>query len=430
MKILGICREVKNKWERRVPLNPEAVKKLVDMGIRVQVEPSKIRIYNDLDYLNAGAELKDDLSECDLVVGVKEIPPDKIIPGKSHLFFSHTIKGQDYNMPLLKKFLDTKTTLIDYERIVDKEGRRLIFFGDFAGKAGIIEGLRGFGIRLKKQYSLDNPFLRIKSAFQYSSFSEALDHLREIGDFIKKKGMKAEIVPLNIFLLGYGNVSKGVQEVLSVLPVNKIAPRNISAQKPDPYSINLTVFKERDLVVRKDGGPFDLQDYFQNGHQYESKLEGLLSECSIYVNAIYWREGYPVFLSNRNLSSLYNKKDSRLQMICDITCDIKGSVEATVKATKPDNPCYIYNPQTSRIVDGLSGDGFPICAVDNLPCEFPRESSDSFSKALGPLVRNILEADLSQGLSESKLSDELKGAVITHQGNLEPGYEYLKKFLK
>lgn len=430
MKVLGICKEVKNKWERRVPLNPKAVKNLVNQGIRVLVEPSKIRIYQDHEYIQAGAELSEDLSACDLILGVKEIPLDRIIDGKAHLFFSHTIKGQEYNMPLLKKFLDTKTTLIDYERIVDDKGKRLVFFGGFAGKAGMIEGLRGYGLRIKNAFGIENPFHKVKPAYQYPSFSEAMDHLREIGEEIKNKGLDERITPLNIFLLGYGNVSQGVQEVLSALPIKYVDPKDLDHQVSDRHSISLTIFKEEDLVIRKDGSEFNLMDYFNNGSLYRSKLEPFLPHCSIYVNAIYWAEGYPVFLPNQTLRDLHQKDQIKMQMLCDITCDIKGSIEATVKSTKPDNPCYVYDPGKDIIEDGIIGEGFPICAVDNLPCEFPRESSDSFSKVLEPMVAQILSSDVGDDLLGSELPNEIKRAVIAHNGELLPEYKYLYTNLK
>lgn len=424
MKILGIKKETKNKWERRVPLNPAAVKTLIEKGFRVIVEPSDIRIYSNDEYKNAGAEIKDDLSDCNLIIGVKEIPIQNIIPGIPHLFFSHTIKGQDYNMPLLQKFLDTKTTLLDYERIIDKKGRRLVFFGKFAGNAGMIDTLWALGQRLKQQYNLETPFLKMKHAYEYGTLKNALKHIKEIGSEISANGLPKEITPLNIFLMGYGHVSKGCQEVLAVLPTVEVDPDKLENTAYENNKLYISIFKEKYMVRRKDGAKFELFDYFQNGKEYESKMQQYLPHCSVYMNAIYWAPGYPVFLKNSELSQW-----KKLKIIGDITCDIKGSVEATVKATYPDNSTYIFNPETNEATDGFVGEGIANCAVDNLPCELPKEASDNFSNALMPFMESLLLNDYTQPIANSTLPDEIKPACIAHQGELEMEYEYLKEFL-
>ena len=212
MKRLGIIKETKNKWERRVALNPKAVAELVEKGYEVVVQPSEIRTYKDSDYEAAGAILSDDLSNCDFILGVKEIPLPSLIPGIPHLFFAHVIKGQDYNMPMLQKILDDKITLLDYEKIANDEGRRLVFFGEYAGNAGMIDTLHGLGRRLKEHFGLDTPFLKVKHAYQYNSVKDAIEHLKMIGKEIEANGLPEEITPLNVFLMGYGHVSHGSQD--------------------------------------------------------------------------------------------------------------------------------------------------------------------------------------------------------------------------
>jgi len=430
MKTIAIKRETKNRWERRAPLTPGAVRQLIQKGYPVLVEPSSIRIFPDPAYRKAGARITKDIFSADLIVGIKEFPLEGIVPGKSHLFFSHTVKGQAYNMPMLQHIVDQTATLIDYERITDSTGRRLIFFGDFAGKAGMIEGLRGYGLRMKEQFGVDSPLAGIKPAYEYPSFKAALQDLNRVGEEIRKEGLPSEMVPLNIFLLGYGNVARGCQEVLSVLPVVRIQPDELKGPHSRRDRIFLTVFKEEHLVERRDGEPFDLADYYRNGPLYRSRLGPYLPFCSIYVNAIYWAEGYPVFLSRKELSRISQSPGKKLQMICDITCDIGGSVEATVRATQPDQPVYIFDPRTVTTVDGLRGEGFPVCAVDNLPCEFPRESSEAFSRVLTPLVEGIMASNLNGEVNHSTLPDAVKRAVIVHKGQFQPGYQYLETFLK
>ncbi|MCD6177599.1 MAG: hypothetical protein J7K29_07160 [Candidatus Cloacimonetes bacterium] len=430
MRILGIIKETKNKWERRVPLNPKAVQELIKKGFEVIVQPSEIRIYKDEEYRSVGAKLSIDLSQCDFIIGVKEIPIKSLIPGKPHLFFSHTIKGQDYNMPLLQKILDDNITLLDYEKIEDEKNRRLVFFGKFAGYAGMVDTLHGLGQRLKLQFNLETPFLQIKHSYQYESVQDAIEQIGIVGKKIEKNGLPAEITPLNIFLLGYGHVAQGCQEILSALPIIEITPNQLEeySKNYENNKIYLSIFKEEHLVERKDGSKFSLQDYFDNNSSYKSKLERYLSYCSIYMNAIYWTPQCPVFLPNSYLKEIQNE-NPKLIIIGDITCDIEGSVQATVKSTWPDNPVFIYNTETGKETDGYKGEGFAVMAVDNLPCEFPKEASDTFSRSLMPFVEQMLLNDYSKPINESTLPNEMKSACITHQGKLEDDFKYLEEFI-
>ena len=430
MKTIGIIKETKNKWERRVPLNPLAVQELINKGFEVIVQPSEIRIYKDEEYISVGAKLSSDLSQCDFIIGVKEIPLIDLIPGKPHLFFSHTIKGQDYNMPLLQKILDDKITLFDYEKIEDEKNRRLVFFGKFAGYAGMVDTLHGLGQRLKQQFNIDTPFLKVKHSYQYESVIDAIDQISIIGKEIEQNGLPAEITPLNIFLLGYGHVAQGCQEILTALPIVELSPDQLeeNSQNYKDNIIYLSIFKEEHLVERKDGTKFNLLDYFQNNDKYKSRLEQYLQYCSVYMNAIYWTSQCPVFLPNSYLNKIQNK-NPKLIIIGDITCDIEGSVQATVKPTWPDNPVFIYNTETGRETDGYVGEGFAVMAVDNLPCEFPKEASDTFSRSLMPFVEQMLLNDYSKPITESNLHEEIKKSCIAHQGKLEDDFKYLEEFL-
>lgn len=430
MKKLGIKKETKNIWERRVPLNPQAVKELIDKGFEVVVQPSENRIYKDEEFNNVGAKLCEDLSDCDFIIGVKEIYQTDLIPGKPHLFFSHVIKGQDYNMPLLQHILDTKVTLFDYEKITDEKNRRLVFFGEYAGNAGAIDTLHGLGKRLKEQHGLDTPFLKIKHAYQYKSVDDAIEQIKEIGKEIAENGLPAEICPLNVFLMGYGHVSHGSRKILEALPSEEIEPEELHSRQADLKSdrIYISTFKEKHMVERKDGEEFVLQHYYDNPTEYKSCMEEYLDLCSIYVNAIYWDPHSPIFLSKEYLEKI-QRKNQKLIIIGDITCDINGSVQATVKPTWPDNPVFIYNAITGEDTDGYKGEGVAVMAVDNLPCEFPKEASDNFSKALMPFMESLLLNDYSKSIHDSSLPDEIKKACITHQGKLEKDFEYLAEYL-
>ena len=399
MKTLGIVKETKNKWERRVPINPSAVNELIRKGFKVMVQPSDIRIYTNEEFKEAGATISENLTQCDFIIGVKEIPIDAIIPGKPYLFFSHVIKGQDYNMPLLQKILDNNVTLLDYEKIEDDKNTRLVFFGKFAGNAGMVDTLYGLGQRLKQHQDLDTPFLKIKQSYQYESVQDAINQIKIIGKEIEKNGLPEAITPLNIFLLGYGHVATGCQEILAALPIVEIDPDKLvdHSQNYDNNKIYLSVFKEKHLVEKKDGSQFSLNDYYINSSEYKSRMMQYLSFCSVYMNAIYWTPECPVFLPNSVLEKMQGQ-NPKLIIIGDISCDKNGSVQATVKCATPDKPVFIFNAKTGEVTDGFTGEGFADMAVDNLPCEFAREASDYFSDALMPYMEKMLLNDYSKDI--------------------------------
>lgn len=431
MKTLGIAKETKNNWERRVPLNPSAVKELIQKGFKVIVQPSDVRIYKNKEYKTVGAKLSEDLSQCDFIIGVKEVPIDDIFPEKPYLFFSHVIKGQGYNMPLLKKILNEKVTLLDYEKIIDSKNRRLVFFGKFAGNAGMVDTLYGLGQRLKQHHGLDTPFLKIKQSYQYESVQDAIEHLKVIGKEIKENGLPKEITPLNIFLLGYGHVASGCKEILRTFSAIEINPENLEIHQKnyENNKVYFSVFKEKHLVERKDGSKFDLQHFFEHCLEYNSKFEKYLPFCSVYMNAIYWNTDCPVYLKKSELEKIQNE-NQKLIIIGDISCDINGSVQATLKYTTPDNPVFIFNAKTGEVTDGFIGEGFADMAVDNLPCEFAKEASDYFSDALMPFMEKMLLNDYNKHVAEFDLPEEIKKACIAHHGNLQSEYEYLEDFLK
>ncbi|RLF40655.1 MAG: hypothetical protein DRN12_04915 [Thermoplasmata archaeon] len=426
---LGIRREDKNKWERRVPLIPDDVKILKEKyGIETVIQPSPIRVFSDEEYNNIGAIVQEDLSSCPVVFAVKEIPKTFFEPNKVYVFFSHTIKGQSYNMPMLKQMIDLECTLIDYERIVDENNRRLIFFGRFAGIAGIIDTLWVFGKRLKEYHGVDSPFSLIKQAYQYGTISEVKKHFEIISEEIRKQSLPAIITPMVIGIAGYGNVSRGVQEILDILPVVEIQPEELSSiyEKPSNDRIYKVVFKEEHMVepISKDR-KFDLNDYYTNPEEYQSSFNRYLPYLDILMNCIYWDPRYPRLVTKKDLKEL----DHHLHIIGDISVDIEGAIEATAKVTTPDDPVFTYNPKEDKIVDGYMNEGVVIMAIDNLPCELPEDSSREFSKALLPFVSSIVNADYTVPFDKLDLPSEIKKAVVLYQGKLTPSYEYIHKFL-
>ncbi|MCK4352324.1 hypothetical protein KAW65_02835 [candidate division WOR-3 bacterium] len=432
--LIGIRREDKNKWERRVPLTPEHIKELKEKySIETLLQTSRIRIFKDNDYIKAGARVNENLSECPIIFALKEIPLHFLEPKKTYVFFSHTIKGQSYNMPMLKKLLDLKCQLIDYEKIADENGIRLLFFGRHAGYAGMIDSLWALGQRLNWE-GITNPFSKIKQAHKYKNLEEAKEEISKIGKEILTSHFSLPTSPLICGFAGYGNVSQGAQEIFDLLGAKEIKPEDLLTS----YFLLLTshfiykvVFKEEHMVELKSkikNQKFDLQDYYDHPEKYCSKFYKWIPHLTMLINCIYWEPKYPRLVTKQYLRKLYQKKP-RLWIIGDISCDIEGSMECTVHATEPDNPVFVYNPFDDTTTDGFKGTGPVVMAVDNLPCELSRESSIHFSDSLMPFVPEIVKADFSVNFSQCKLQPAIKNAVIVYQGELTPNYKHLKKFL-
>ena len=433
--VLGIRREDKNRWERRVPLTPAHVRQLVhEHGVEVIVQPSSIRAFPDAAYEAAGARVQEDLSPADVVLAVKEIPYRLFQPGKTYVFFSHTIKGQPYNMPMLRHLMDLGCQLIDYECIVDDNRRRLVFFGEHAGLAGMIESLRALGQRLALE-GVSTPFADLSPAYAYTDLAEAQAAVRAVGERIRREGLPPEVTPLVVGIAGYGNVSRGAQAILDLLPVREITPSALAAvveagrgARDVLYKV---VFREQDTVEPVEPGrPFDLQDFIRHPEHYRSKFAQYLPYLTLLVNCIYWAPGYPRLVTKEAIRRLYAEGQPRLRVIGDISCDIEGAIECTVQATEPDAPVYVWDPATDRALDGLEGPGPVIMAVDNLPCELPKESSTAFGEALMPFVPALAVCDFRVAFEQVALPPELKRAVIVYHGELTPAYQYLRDHVK
>lgn len=427
IKTIGIRREDKNKWERRVPLTPSdlsVLAKRYNLGFLVQ--PSSIRVFSDEEYQKAGATIQEDLSAAPIVLAVKEVPTSLLKKGQIYVKFSHVIKGQPYNMPMLAQLMKLGCSVVDYERIADEKGARLIFFGVHAGYAGMVESLRALGQRLLAK-GQETPLSDVKHAFEYASLEEAKKHLGEIA-------ARLDFRPLVIGVAGYGNVSRGAQEILDALSVREVSPKDLAkeASKKEKPEILKVVFKEEDMVLPKDaGGSFALQDYYKHPEKYVGCFEKYLPHLDLLVNTIYWDERYPRLVTKDWVKKNYGKdQQSRLQAIGDISCDVEGSIEVTLDITTPDAPCITYDPASDSVSVGYDGIGPAVMAVDNLPCEFPREASEWFSHVLREMIQPLTAANWSLDFDSLDLPESLKKAVIVHKGELAPSYKYLEKHLK
>ncbi len=432
---IGIRREDKNEWERRVPFIPGD---LAELQARHRhsflVQPSTIRIYRDDEFLAAGIKVSDDLTPASLILAIREVPPALLQPGRIYALFAHVAKGQAHNMPMLRRLLELGCSLVDYEKITDEHNRRLIFFGRHAGYAGMVETLRCLGQRLAAE-GMQTPLARVRHAYAYRELESAKGHLTGIGRQIMRFGLPRGVCPLVVGFSGYGNVSRGAQEVFDCLGVREIAPSELQHEvrtQREWGEIIKVVFREDDMVRPVDAAAaFDLQEYYSHPERYHGCFEKYLPCLDALVNGIYWEERYPRLVTRewarRNCVS---GAHPRLKVIGDISCDLEGSIEVTLKATKPDNPCYVYDPATDSVRDGVSGPGPAIMAIDNLPCEFPKESSQYLSAVLRDMVCDLAAADWQTDFERLDLPAHLKKAVIVHRGELTPGYRYLQQHLE
>jgi alpha-aminoadipic semialdehyde synthase len=407
------------------------VREIEREGIEVCVQPSEIRFFKESEYEAAGAEIAEDLSRCSAVFAVKEIPSSFFQAGGTYVFFSHTIKGQEYNMPMLKKMMELGCQLIDYEKVVDDQDRRLIFFGWHAGVSGMIESLVAFGRRLESE-SIRSPFSAVKQPHEYNTIGEIKSALEVVGRWIQAEGLPDEILPLTVGVAGYGNVALGAQEMLDLLPVTTIHPgelKDITANTEGAKNtIFKAVFKEEDMVVPKtDGNSFELQDYYDHPEKYTGIFESYLPHLSMLINCIYWDERYPRLVTKEYLQKSW--KGTRLSVIGDISCDIDGSIEVTRKVTEPGEPTFVYDPEKDAIIDGWEGNGPVIMPVDILPSELPQDASQYFSKVLKEFIPAIAKADYTVEFEDLALPDPIKRAMILHRGRLTPDYKYISKFL-
>ena len=431
--VIGVRRETKSPWERRSAVTPDLARALGDSpGLKVIVQPSARRVFHDKEYVRAGAVVSNDLSEANLIVGVKEVPPEALLPGAAYLFFAHVVKGQPHNMAMLARLRELGCTLIDYEMVRDDQGRRLIFFGRFAGLAGAIDTLWALGQRLRWE-GVHSPFESILQAHSYPSLDDARLAVRQIGKSIQLNGLPAGVSPLIIGVTGYGHVASGVHELLAELPVTEIEPDELARVKPRDvaHSLVQVTFKEQHIVEPRDPSDrFELRDYYDHPERYRPVFARYLPKLTVLLNCNYWDQRYPRLVTTADLRELYGgDQPARLKVIGDLACDIGGAVECTVKATDPGDPVYTYDPVSGTVARGVEGPGPVVLAVDILPAELPRDASNAFSYTLAPFLEALGDADFERPLEELKLPPEVRRAVILHRGRFTPEFARLEAFL-
>jgi len=428
MAVVGIRREDKSVFERRVPLVPADVALLVEQGIDFEVERSRQRCISDSEFEEAGATLVDDLDRAAVVLGVKEIPAEKIRDGLSYLFFSHTIKGQPYNMPLLRTILDRGCTLLDYELIRDENGVRTVAFGRHAGLAGAIDTLHALGQRLLLD-GHDTPMARVKSAREYGEVAVAEHDLKRVAEELKAKPLPEAISPLVLGVTGEGGkVWGGACEILRAAGAQEIEAHDVAdfveKFRGAAPCLHFASYDPGDLVEPIDDRAYEFQDYLDHPEAYRARFSAALEHLSAVVYGILWSPGYPRFILRSDVARLFESAAApRLRVVCDITCDPGGSDELLDHTTDPGQPCYVVNPADGSYVEGMEGSGVLVWAVDILPAEIPVDASRHFSEVLTPLVAGLARDDLAERPEDLRFPAALRGAFLTQRGQLLPDWE-------
>ncbi|OEK05898.1 NAD(P)-dependent oxidoreductase [Roseivirga misakiensis] len=396
---IGIIKEGKIPVDHRVPLTPEQVKEILTKhpNIHVKCQRSDIRCFKDEEYAAAGAHLVDDVSDCEIILGVKEVPLSMLSAGKTHFFFSHTIKKQEYNRGLLQEILKKNIRLIDWECLTNQNGQRLIAFGRYAGIVGAYNGILTFG----KRYNL----------FHLRPAHECFDL-----DDMKTEYVKVNLPPVKIVVTGGGRVSKGAMEVLNGMGIRKVSPAEfVNEYFNGPVYTQLNT---RDYNRRIGNGNFDRDEFYKDPSQYESAFLPYAQKADVIIAGAFWDPKAPVLFTKEDIV----QSDFKVRVIADITCDIEGSIPSTKQPATIDNPVYDYNPSNDRVEAPYSDEGnITVMAVDNLPCELPRNASEDFGKEfLNHILPNLIGEDVD---------DIIKRASITENGKLTERYSYLQDYV-
>lgn len=426
--VIGILRETKNYWECRTPLVPSDAATLVSRGIKVILQPSSNRCFHDSEYESVGAILSEDLSQASIILGVKEVLPRHFLPGRIFMFFSHTFKAQAYNMHMLDSMIANRITLVDYENIKNPLGARTVALGKFGGNSGVLDFFQGLGKYLLMKL-MSNPFLYQGFGYMYRDLKDIRQELSKIANLIHRDGLPDPIVPMIWGVLGNGRCSMGVQEMLSLLPHRILTPDQLSTLELGPeskYQIYIVIFQTNKLYHRKSDGGFDRKEYNDHPNLYESVFfNRYASHLSVIFNCLYYESKYP-----RVLNTSHFKHLPKLLGICDITCDLRGSIEICRKFTTPEEPFFLYNVRDDRMYElcktHIEGSVL-YYSMDFLPTELPRDASTHLSHSLLTYIQELCSADFSGSIENSGLSSDLISSIHLYKGLLTEKYKYIEE---
>ena len=397
---IGLISEGKTPHDKRVPLTP---KKCVEAqatfpNLRIVVQSSPFRSYLDQEYRAVGIEVRDDVSGCDVLMGVKEVPASQLIANKTYLFFSHTVKKQPANRNLLREVLKKQITLIDYELLTNAQGERIVAFGRYAGIVGAYNGLLTYG--------------RKHGLYELKAAHECLDMDDMQEEFFKVK----KLPPIKMAVTGSGRVAQGALEVL-----NRMGIRRVSVYDYLYHDFKEPVYTQlcsSDYNRRRDGRVWDTADFHAHPQEYESTFGLFLPVTDLLIACAYWHPAAPRLFEEADT----RLPDFRINTIADVTCDVNGSVPTTKRSTTIAAPSFDYNPQTGALEPPYSRpENITVMAVDNLPCELPRNASRDFGRQLLDKVFPHLLGNDAEGI--------IARATIAAKGALTPRYQYLADYV-
>ena len=398
MKI-GIVKETKNPPDKRVPLSPENCEELKATfpTIELVVQSSDIRAFKDSEYTDLGIDIVSDVSDCDVLLGVKEVKKDRLLANKTYFFFSHTIKEQPYNRDLLNFMLKKNIKMVDYETLTYPKDGRILGFGRYAGIVGAFNAFLAFGVK-SGDYSLKPA----NECHDYKELKEELKKVKLPNDY-------------KIIISGDGRVGKGAEEVLHTAGIYEVSPTDfLTSTRDEPIYTQLSV---KEYNKRKDGAAFTKGDLYTNPELFESDFKRFSDIGNMYIACHYWDADAPFIFSREDAKS----PDFKLKIVADISCDIDGPVASTIRPSTIDKPLYGYDPQTESEVDFMTKNAIGVMAVDNLPCELPRDASEDFGNEL---ITKVLPSLINED------SDTIiERATICENGKLTSYFSYLQDFV-
>lgn len=395
---LGILKERKNPPDRRVIFSPNELARLKQLyqGASIKVESSDIRVFTDEQYKNLGIEVTNDISDCDVLFGVKEVPVEDLIPNKAYFFFSHTIKKQPYNRKLLQAILEKNIDLYDHETIVDSHNRRLIGFGRYAGIVGAYNSIRAFGIKFE--------LFKLPKAETLSGKEALIAHLKRL-----------VLPPLKFVITGTGKVGNGAKEILDAIKIKEVSVENyLTKNYTQPVYTQIDVLEYN---KRKDGQVLDFTDFYDNPQEYVSDFERFTKVSDIYITGHFHANDAPVILTREMLLS----KDCKIKVVADVSCDVNGPIACTLRSSTIAEPLYGYLPSEDKEVDVFHPAAIVVMAVDNLPCELPKDASEGFGEMFMEHVIPAFFNEDKEGI--------LQRAKITEKGKLTPRFSYLQDYV-
>ncbi|WP_019038387.1 NAD(P)-dependent oxidoreductase [Psychroflexus tropicus] len=395
---IGIIKERKTPPDRRVVFSPQkaAEVQMQFKDLEFVIEPSDIRIFSDQAYKEAGLRLSKDLSSCDVLLGVKEVPIDALLPNKAYFFFSHTIKKQPYNRDLLKAVLEKRIELYDHEVVTAPQGNRLIGFGRYAGLVGAYNGFRTLGLR-DQLFNLP----KVEGLEDLSAVKDQLDQIK--------------VPPLKICLSGLGKVAMGAKEILDYLKIKQVGVEAfLETEFEEPVYCNIDVM---DYNKRIDGKPGKISEFFLDPTPYKSDFMRFAKVTNFFIAGHFYGDDAPFLFTREDTKH----KDFKIDLIADISCDIDGPVASTIRPSTIADPFYGYDPKTESEVAFDADGAITVMAVDNLPCELPKDASEGFGDMF---AEHVIPAFFNKDLDGI-----LERARMTKDGELTPRYKYLQDFV-